>query len=182
MDEAAEPSWEEISPVVDEAVATIPEKLRLPVILRFLQSRSQAEVAEELKVSRSTVLRRTERGVELLQDSLRRAGVAVPAARLAALLSDKAFVAAPAALVASLGKIALVGKVGQGAGAGASTGGDEGASATGGTARGPSAGIWLLAVVALSIVCVVPNDWSPSEPIDRELRRPPVRIASAPSG
>ena len=84
------------------------------MILHFLQGRTQTEVADELGVNQSTVSRRIERGVGQLRAKLAEAGVAVSAAVLPGLLLDYAVVAAPASLLAALGKLALSGFTGSG--------------------------------------------------------------------
>lgn len=157
--DASEPAWEDISALVDQAVAELPDELRSPIILRFLEGRTQMEAAAELNVSQSTVSRHIGQGIERLRGSLRKMGVVTPAAVLAALLSDNAVVAAPATLTASLGKIALVGVGSQGVTAGASATASASASASGATSAaggmtlGGKMGIGLL-VAAASVAAV----------------------------
>jgi len=99
---------------VDQAVEELSEELRLPVILHFLQGHTQTEVADELGVNQSTISRRIEKGVEELRAKLAEAGVVVSAAVLPGLLLDHAVIAAPASLLAALGKLALSGFTGGG--------------------------------------------------------------------
>jgi RNA polymerase sigma factor (sigma-70 family) len=130
----AEPSWEEIRGCVDEAIAELPEDLRAPVVLYYLEGRKQGEVAEELGITQPAVSGRIERGVSALRKRLAKAGfmagIVGPAgvAALAAMLSTNAAEAAPPALSAALGKMALAG-VGAGA-VGAGTGAAGAAGAT----------------------------------------------------
>jgi RNA polymerase sigma factor (sigma-70 family) len=101
--------WEEIAPHVDEALWRLPEDLRDTLIRHFLQGRTQAEIAETLRVDQSTVSRRLSKGVELLRVALKRKGVIVPAALLASLLGAQPAQALPAALGAALGRMAMAG-------------------------------------------------------------------------
>ena len=55
---------------VREAVARLPEKLRLPVVLRFWQGLSGKEIAEMLGWKQSTVWTRLYRGLERLKREL----------------------------------------------------------------------------------------------------------------
>ena len=104
-----EPKWNDVERFVDDAIAALPEQSNSVIVGHFLEGRSQADLAQTLGVSPSAVSRRIDRGVEHIRKSLRRQGVMVSAVALAALLSEAANAAAPPALVASLGKIALVG-------------------------------------------------------------------------
>jgi RNA polymerase sigma factor (sigma-70 family) len=108
------PTWEAVAPVVDQALDQLPEDLRNPLVLHYLQGKDQTEVAEKLGISQSTVSRRLETGVDELRKKLQTAGIVASVAILANLLTAHAATAAPAALVAVLGKMAMagVGKVG----------------------------------------------------------------------
>jgi hypothetical protein len=103
------PLWEDIGPLVDQAIASLPEELRLPLIMQFLQQRSQADIAAELGVNQSTISRRVEHGIERLREALRNAGVMAAAPLLASLMTDNAASATlPATLQDSLAKLESV--------------------------------------------------------------------------
>lgn len=110
--QSSEPAWGEVAPHIDDAIEQLPDDLRLPVLLHYLEGRSQAEVAEELSVDQSTVSRRIDKGIGRLREHLRKAGFVVSAGVLATLLSENAATAAPAVVTAAIGKIAVAG-VGQ---------------------------------------------------------------------
>ena len=103
------PTWAEIAPYVDEALAGLPDELRDPLIGRFLQGKTQALVAEELQVDQSTISRRMDRGLERLRAALKRRGVMVTSTALGTLLLSNTAQAAPVALTAALGKMAMAG-------------------------------------------------------------------------
>jgi len=109
MAEQRDTTWDEIMPHVDEALAALPEELRAPVLLHFLEGRTQSEVAAALGINQSTVSRRLEKGLEALRGQLKRSGVLVSLAALGVLLSEHAAVAAPPTLISSLGKMAIAG-------------------------------------------------------------------------
>lgn len=106
--EAAEATWEEIEPVVDEVLAELPEKVRTLLIEHFLEQRTQADLAARHSVSQSTISRQIENGVQDIRSRLRKRGV-VCGIGLAGLLMANSVQAAPAALNASLWKIGVSG-------------------------------------------------------------------------
>ena len=116
-----ESTWEEVSPLVDEALVELPDDLRLPLMLHYLEGKTQSDVATELDLNQSTVSRRLESGVGELRSKLKKSGVVVSITVLATMLTANTSAAAPAGLVAALGKMAIAG-VGKGA-VGAATGG-----------------------------------------------------------
>ena len=109
MAQQRDTTWDDVMPHVDEALAVLPEELRAPILLHFLEGRTQEETAAALGVNQSTVSRRLEKGLETLRGQLKRSGVMVSLAALAVLLSEHAAVAAPPSLISSLGKIAIAG-------------------------------------------------------------------------
>ncbi|HUU68906.1 MAG TPA: sigma factor-like helix-turn-helix DNA-binding protein, partial [Planctomycetota bacterium] len=96
----------------------MPEELREVVVEHFLRRRTQAEIAKEIGVSKMTVSRRLQDGIEQLRQNLKRAGVVASAAVLAALITENASAAAPAALAASLSKLTIIAAAESGATAG----------------------------------------------------------------
>ncbi len=92
---------------VDEAVAELPDELRLPLIYRFLEGQTNDAVAQELGIAESTVRHRINRAVEQTRATLKRRGVRVGAAAMATLLADRLVEAAPLRLTAALGKLAI---------------------------------------------------------------------------
>ena len=111
----AEVTWRHIEPLLDQAIDALPEELRLPVILHFLENRPQGEVALRLGVHQSTVSRRIREALEALRARLREAGLVLALGPLASLLTNHAGQPAAPHLLASLTKIALAG-VGSAAG------------------------------------------------------------------
>ncbi len=107
--ERARQVWEEIAPDLDLALEELPEELRYPVVEHFLRQRHQREIADELGVSPATLSRRIDSALEHLRKALTRAGVALPAVALGAMLLDNTAQAAPVSLQAALGKLTLAG-------------------------------------------------------------------------
>jgi RNA polymerase sigma-70 factor (ECF subfamily) len=107
--ETSEPSWEEVEPLVDDAIDLLPEEQRVPVVLHFLAGRTLESIGSLLNISKSTVSYRIEKGIAGIRASLRKRGIGLAPAILAGWLSARLTEAAPQAFLASLGKMALAG-------------------------------------------------------------------------
>lgn len=99
----AEPSdelaWKEMLGILDHELSRLSDRLRAPLILCFLQGRTQDEAARQLGWSLNTLRRRLSQGRRLLEARLRGRGVTLSAA-LAGLLAARA-VSVPAPLRAA---------------------------------------------------------------------------------
>jgi RNA polymerase sigma factor (sigma-70 family) len=104
-----EPDWDDIKPLIDEALGALPDKLKFPIIRHFYEGESHAAIARELSISRAAVSLRIKRGVALLRKGLRKRGVEIAAPVLSALLSANLACAVPTSVLAALGAIALKG-------------------------------------------------------------------------
>src|SRR5262249_33119208 len=81
-------SWGEVRAVLDAELVGLPEKWRLPLVLCYLEGRTQDEAAEQLGWSKRTLRRRLEEGRTGLGHRLSRRGVVWPAGLAAVLFSD----------------------------------------------------------------------------------------------
>jgi len=80
-------AWNELRPVLHEEVNRLPEKYRIPLILSYLEGRTNDEVAGLLQWPVGTVKGRLSRARELLRSRLSRRGLALSAAFLMTALS-----------------------------------------------------------------------------------------------
>jgi len=94
-------SWRELRPVLHDEVNRLPEKYRLPVILCYLEGKTNEEVAQLLHWPVGTVKGRLSRARDLLRSRLTRRGLALSAVMLVTALSDGTVIAdvVPARLV-----------------------------------------------------------------------------------
>jgi RNA polymerase sigma factor (sigma-70 family) len=101
--------WEDLRPVLDRELASLPEKYRILVVLCDLEGRTRKEVARQLGCPEGTVAGRLVRARALLAKRLIRHGLVVTGGALTALLSDRA--AVPAAVVAAAGRTGAAGLI-----------------------------------------------------------------------
>jgi WD40 repeat protein len=97
-DPADEISLRESQELLHQELAALPEHLRLPLVLCYLQGRTRDEAARRLGWSLATLIRRLEQGRKLLHARLSRRGLTLPAVLSAMLL---AAAEVPASLAAS---------------------------------------------------------------------------------
>jgi RNA polymerase sigma factor (sigma-70 family) len=86
-------AWNELRPVLHDEVRRLPEKYRLPVILSYLEGKTNEEVAALLDWPVGTVKGRLSRAREVLRSRLTRRGMALSAAFLVTALTDGAIFA-----------------------------------------------------------------------------------------
>ncbi len=100
--------WDDIYAFVDESIAALPEKERVPLVAHFLEGQTHAEIAERMGVSRPTAGYRIQQGLERIRKDLNRRNITTTGATLgAALGAGLAAEPAPATLIAGLGKLAV---------------------------------------------------------------------------
>jgi serpin B len=109
--------WRDLRTVLDEEVRRLPEKYRSPVVLCYLQGRTNEEAARELGCPPSTLAVRLLRARERLRARLARRGLAPCAALLATELAARVSAAVPSVLVSSTVRAGLAFAAGTAAGA-----------------------------------------------------------------
>ena len=93
---ASDANWQEISPVLDEAVAKLSAKDRDAVLLHFYQGLSLSELASTLGTGEEAARKRVQRAVEKLRKILARKGISASATGLALVMTESVTQAAPA--------------------------------------------------------------------------------------
>jgi uncharacterized protein (TIGR03435 family) len=104
---APDPLWEQMSPLLDEALATLGETDRQAVLLRFFENKSLAEVGSHLGTGEDTARKRVARALEKLHRYFNQRGVSSTTAILAGAMSANSVSAAPVALAKSVTAVAL---------------------------------------------------------------------------
>ena len=83
-----EAAWNELRPVLHAEVERLPDRYRIPVILSYLEGKTNEEVAELLEWPVGTVKGRLSRARDLLRSRLIRRGLSLAAAFLVTSLSE----------------------------------------------------------------------------------------------
>lgn len=108
------PDWEDIRPLLDEAMHRLPAADRHAVVLRYFQDRPLAEVGRILGVGENAARMRIARALERLRRELDRRGVPSTAVALAAVLRTQAVIPAPAGMASTVTAAAVMTPVGAG--------------------------------------------------------------------
>ena len=98
----ADETWEQMSPLLDEALATLGETDRQAVLLRFFENKSLAEVGNTLGTGEDTARKRVSRALEKLHRYFHRRGVSSTTAIIAGAISANSVQMAPVTLVQSV--------------------------------------------------------------------------------
>jgi RNA polymerase sigma factor (sigma-70 family) len=99
---APDPLWEQMSPLLDEALTTLGEKDRQAVLLRFFENKSLAEVGNNLGAGEDTARKRVSRALEKLRKFFSKRGVVSTTTIIAGVIAANSVQAAPAALATSI--------------------------------------------------------------------------------
>jgi len=108
LQESADVSaWNQLAPLLDEAMARLGKKDREAVVLRFFKEKSLGEVAAAMNVTEAAAQSRVHRAVEKLRRFFTKRGVVLPAAVLTTAISANSVQAAPAVLAKSVTTVAI---------------------------------------------------------------------------
>src|SRR5215469_9058003 len=105
----SEPDWDQLRPVLDEAMGELNEPDYDALVLHFFKNQDLRSVGVALGVSDDTAQKRVSRALEKLRECLARRGLTATGAALSVAISANAVQAAPAGLAASLSTAALAG-------------------------------------------------------------------------
>jgi RNA polymerase sigma factor (sigma-70 family) len=103
--------WEQLRPILDQAVSRLREKDRAAVVLRFFQGLSHREVGEALGLNENTARKRVDHALEKLRAHFAKMGITVSSALLASTLSAHTTSPAPVGLADKITQPALAGAV-----------------------------------------------------------------------
>ncbi|MES2695649.1 MAG: sigma-70 family RNA polymerase sigma factor, partial [Verrucomicrobiota bacterium] len=115
--------WEQLRPVLDEAMDELDARDREAVLLRFFEGRPFVAVGGALRVSEEAARKRVDRALDKLGELLARRGITSTAGALAVLLANQTAVATPAGALASVTSAALAGAAVTAGGVGAAAAG-----------------------------------------------------------
>ncbi len=96
------PEWMELSPLLDAAMAELPESDRDAILLRFFEQHDYRAIGQALGVSQDAAQKRVSRALEALHRILTRRGLASSGTGLATLITAHAVHSAPALVTAAV--------------------------------------------------------------------------------
>lgn len=108
--------WNDLAPVLDEALNELNDADRAAILLRFFDEKTMQEVGTVFEVSEDAAKMRVSRALDRLRNQLSARGVTCSAVALAAILPEKAVEAAPAQFVNTLAAFKWPVRAGLGAG------------------------------------------------------------------
>jgi RNA polymerase sigma factor (sigma-70 family) len=105
---------DELYAVLDEELVGLPERLRVPLVLRYLEGNTLEQVARVLGCSRRALGKRLAKGEAILRERLARRGLTVGGAAVAALFAGSDGAAAvPARLIGTTARAAVAFRAGE---------------------------------------------------------------------
>ena len=107
LNESSFAIWEQLTPLLDEAMASLGEADRNVLALRFFEHKTAPEIARVLKLNEETAKKRVTRALEKLQRFFLKRGVSSTAAVIAGAISTNSVQAAPVALAKSVTVVAI---------------------------------------------------------------------------
>jgi RNA polymerase sigma factor (sigma-70 family) len=107
QESATDSTWNQLAPLLDEAMSRLGQKDRDVVILRFFKEKSVREVATVLNITEAAAQRRMLRALEKLHHYFNRRGVSSTTAVIVGVISTHSVQAAPAALAKTVAVVAI---------------------------------------------------------------------------
>jgi len=106
------PNWEQLTPVLDEALDRLKREDRDAILLRFFQQRTFGEVGTALGSNEEAARKRVNRALDKLRLFLAKRGITTTAAALATVLTANAAQAAPVGLATAITPASLAAAAG----------------------------------------------------------------------
>jgi len=107
LNEPSPAIWEELAPLLDEAMASLGDADRNVVALRYFENKSAAEIAQAMRLNEEAAKKRVGRALEKLRKFFAKRGVASTTAIIAGVISANSVQAAPAGLAQTISATAL---------------------------------------------------------------------------
>ena len=105
----SEAHWQQLAPILDEAITQLGSEDRTAIVLRFFEQRDFRSVGAALGSTQDAARVRVNRALEKLHVLLKQRGVALSIGALGSVLTAGAVTAAPAGLVVAISSAALAG-------------------------------------------------------------------------
>jgi len=102
-----DPVWEQLAPVLDEAMAQLWDKDRDAIVLRFFENKSLREVGLALGVEERAAQKRVARSLEKLRAFFNKRGISTTTGIISGVIAANSVHAAPVGLAATISTVAL---------------------------------------------------------------------------
>ena len=99
--------WDQLAPLLDEAMASLGDTDRSVLALRYFENKSAQEIGRLLKLNEETAQKRANRALEKLRNYFSKRGVSSTTAIIAGAISANSVQVAPAALAKSVTAVAI---------------------------------------------------------------------------
>lgn len=109
LNEPDQAAWEQLAPLLDEAMASLGEADRNAIALRFFENKTAPEIAATLNVNEEAAQKRVTRALEKLRKIFSKRGVVLTATLIAGAVSANSVQAAPVGLAAAVAATAAKG-------------------------------------------------------------------------
>jgi uncharacterized protein (TIGR03435 family) len=106
-DHPTDEAWQELSPLLDEAMSHLRDQDRDALVLRYFENKSLREVGAALGLQERAAQKRVARGLEKLRAFFVRRGIASTTSVIAGAISSHSIQAAPVALTKSITAVAV---------------------------------------------------------------------------
>jgi RNA polymerase sigma factor (sigma-70 family) len=103
----ADVAWQELSPLLDEAMMQLAQSDRDALVLRFFQNKNSQEIGAAIGMSEDAAKKRVSRAMEKLRNYFFKRGVTSSAATIAGAISANSLPAAPVGLAKSISAVAV---------------------------------------------------------------------------
>jgi RNA polymerase sigma factor (sigma-70 family) len=103
----SDPAWQELRPVLDEAMHELGAEDREAVLLRYFERRPIAEIGTRLGLKEDAARKRVDRALDKLRAGLARRGITSTVAALGVALAQRAVSAAPSGIAAQISQTAM---------------------------------------------------------------------------
>ena len=107
LNESPSGVWEELAPLLDEAMASLGDCDRNALALRYFENKTAVEIAGVMKLSEEAAKKRVSRALEKLRKFFARRGVVSTTAIIAGAISANSVRAAPSGLAQTISAVAL---------------------------------------------------------------------------
>jgi uncharacterized protein (TIGR03435 family) len=107
LNESSPAFWEQLAPLLDEAMASLGETDRDVLALRFFDNKTAQETGRALKLNEAAIHKRTSRSIEKLRKFFARRGVVSTTAIITGAISANSVQAAPSGLAKSVSAVAV---------------------------------------------------------------------------